>query len=144
MNQFYCYCLESNSTKRTYVGATKNTTRRLRQHNGIIKGGSKYCRKDRPWKIMIKVIGFMNYVQSLQFEWAWKNQTKYIKKKDYDFKNVIEKRLFALKVLLNKEKWTSKSPLNNEISLLIQISNKIIMPKDFDIPKNKSIIQIDF
>lgn len=32
-----------------YVGCTTNLKRRLRQHNGEIKGGAKYTSKHRPW-----------------------------------------------------------------------------------------------
>jgi predicted GIY-YIG superfamily endonuclease len=32
-----------------YVGCTTDPARRLRQHNGEIKGGGKYTSKHRPW-----------------------------------------------------------------------------------------------
>jgi predicted GIY-YIG superfamily endonuclease len=32
-----------------YVGATTDPVRRLRQHNGEIKGGGKYTSQHRPW-----------------------------------------------------------------------------------------------
>ena len=32
-----------------YVGCTTDPLRRLRQHNGEIKGGGKYTAKHRPW-----------------------------------------------------------------------------------------------
>lgn len=34
-----------------YVGCTTDPKRRLRQHNGIIKGGGKYTSKHRPWRM---------------------------------------------------------------------------------------------
>lgn len=33
-----------------YVGCTTDPARRIRQHNGEIKGGGKYTAKHRPWE----------------------------------------------------------------------------------------------
>lgn len=35
-----------------YVGCTTDLVRRLRQHNGHIKGGAKWTAKHRPWRMM--------------------------------------------------------------------------------------------
>lgn len=37
-----------------YCGVTTNLERRLRQHNGVIKGGAKYTRSRRPCKYVYK------------------------------------------------------------------------------------------
>jgi len=39
------------SFNRTYVGSTTNPLRRLRQHNGEIKGGAKSTRGKGPWSL---------------------------------------------------------------------------------------------
>lgn len=38
---WYVYLLYSSKIKRTYIGATTDVARRLRQHNGEIKGGAR-------------------------------------------------------------------------------------------------------
>ncbi len=42
---------------RTYIGATTNPVRRLRQHNGEIKGGARSTR-GRKWQMVCYVTGF--------------------------------------------------------------------------------------
>ena len=37
-----------------YCGITTNLERRLKQHNGVIKGGAKYTRSRRPCKYIYK------------------------------------------------------------------------------------------
>lgn len=56
MKSWYVYVIRSLRTGRTYVGATVDEKRRLRQHNGEIKGGAKSTRGFRPWEV-IRVIG---------------------------------------------------------------------------------------
>lgn len=61
MKDWYVYVVQS-LEKRTgkrgsvlpgfhYVGCTTDVLRRLRQHNGEIKGGGKYTSKHRPWEL---------------------------------------------------------------------------------------------
>jgi len=47
---YYTYILEC-SDGTLYVGKTTNIEKRLRQHNGEIKGGAKYTSGRRPVKI---------------------------------------------------------------------------------------------
>ena len=102
---WYCYCLESES-KTTYIGATVNPDRRLRQHNKEIKGGAKYTGRGKGWKRICCVTGFPDERAALQFEWKWKQVSR---------KKVtgtpLERRLQALEELLNSEKTTSSSQL---------------------------------
>lgn len=64
-----CYLLQSANPRYTYFGYTNNLEHRLRQHNGIIKGGAKYTSKYRPWKVVCYVSGFPDRRTALQFEW---------------------------------------------------------------------------
>jgi structure-specific endonuclease subunit SLX1 len=58
----------------TYIGATMDKDRRLKQHNGILKGGAKATHK-RPngWYRVCYVQGFPSWEVALSFEWHWKH-----------------------------------------------------------------------
>jgi structure-specific endonuclease subunit SLX1 len=105
MNNYYVYLLESTNGS-TYVGATINLDRRLRQHNGVIKGGAKrttgIVHKGESWIRYCYVSGFPDWKSALQFEWRWKQLTRKIKSK----KSPIEKRIQALNQLLSFKKST--------------------------------------
>ena len=42
MNNYFVYILTNSTSNKTYVGMTNDLAHRIRQHNGIIKGGAKY------------------------------------------------------------------------------------------------------
>lgn len=73
MHSYVCYCLQSVSTNKTYVGVTNNLQRRLRQHNGELKGGAKYTSVGGPWTLAMLVGPFGTYQHALHFEWHWKH-----------------------------------------------------------------------
>ncbi len=57
--QTWCvYVLQSRKDGRTYVGVSRNWQRRLRQHNGSLRGGAKATRRSRPWVVLHVVDGF--------------------------------------------------------------------------------------
>ena len=58
----------------TYAGVSPDPIRRLRQHNGEIKGGAKYpLSKGSGWEHACIISGFETKIQSMQFEWAVKH-----------------------------------------------------------------------
>ena len=57
---YICYFLQSDADAtclRTYVGITNNSKRRLRQHNGEIKGGARSTRSMRPVRYFLTIRG---------------------------------------------------------------------------------------
>ena len=98
----------------TYVGATVDLDRRLRQHNKEIKGGAHATgmkvAKGETWERAAHISGFPNWQAALQFEWRWKQISR-----KYSIKmNPLERRINALKDLLALERPTSKALLYSE------------------------------
>lgn len=84
----YVYLLYSEIYNRTYIGFTTNIAKRIRQHNGFIKGGAKATQKYRPWYVVLFISGFENKHDCLSFEYIWKHKAigltgriKYLDKK---------------------------------------------------------------
>ena len=106
--KYYVYLLECNDGS-TYVGATVDLEHRLRQHNCEIKGGavatSRRVKKGYMWKRVCHVTGFPTWSSALQFEWAWKYQSRKLSSK----MKPIERRQIALDNLLALERPTSKA-----------------------------------
>lgn len=112
---FFVYLLLSIPNRNsTYVGATVDLDRRLRQHNRQIKGGahatSIKVSNGETWIRAIHVEGFPDWQSALQFEWRWKQLTRKIT----TFKNPLERRINALKQLLALDRPTTKAKLYSE------------------------------
>lgn len=107
-SEFYVYLLES-SNKSTYVGATVNLDRRLRQHNKELVGGavatSIKVKKGEIWRRHCFISGFPSWQSALQFEWRWKQ----ISRKLPSNMIPLERRMKALDMLLNLDRSTSKA-----------------------------------
>lgn len=106
--QFFVYLLES-TNKNTYVGATIDVNRRLRQHNKEIKGGAHATGakvdKGETWTRVCYVSGFPTWQSALQFEWRWKQLSRKLPQK----MKPVERRMEALRQLLALEQSTSKA-----------------------------------
>lgn len=100
----YVYLLTSSDQKATYVGATVDLSRRLRQHNRVIKGGAK-ATACGTWERVCFVCGFPDWSSALQFEWRWKRLTRIQSTKLAP----LERRSKALALLLALDRSTSKA-----------------------------------
>ena len=93
----------------TYVGATKNVDKRLRQHNGEISGGARATTSKvtngELWQRAVYVSGFPDWSAALQFEWRWKQLSRKISLQ----KLPLERRMESLKKLLELKQSTSKA-----------------------------------
>lgn len=109
----FVYLLVSSSGA-TYVGATVDLDRRLRQHNKEITGGAHATgakvAQGEIWVRAAHVSGFPDWQATLQFEWRWKHISRKYPAKMYP----LERRMKALKELLSLERPTSKAKAYSE------------------------------
>ena len=117
---FFVYLLESTSNA-TYVGATVDLERRLRQHNKELVGGahatSAKVAKGETWERVCHVSGFPDWPAALQFEWRWKQLSRKLPPKLFP----LERRMMALRTLLSLERPTSKAIAYTEWSTPPQV-----------------------
>jgi structure-specific endonuclease subunit SLX1 len=111
----YVYLLLATPLRQvTYVGATVDLDRRLRQHNKEIKGGAvatgTRVAKGDVWIRAAHVTGFPDWQSALQFEWRWKQITRKLPVK----MKPLERRMNALKQLLELERPTTKAKAYSE------------------------------
>ncbi|XP_073310818.1 structure-specific endonuclease subunit slx1 [Primulina huaijiensis] len=73
--------LSSKPPVKTYVGVTNNFSRRLKQHNGELKGGAKASRAGRPWICACLIQGFRNKSTACKVESKWKSFSRKVTRK---------------------------------------------------------------
>ena len=104
----FVYLLHSTKNA-TYVGATINLEKRLRQHNKEIKGGARATsirvENGEKWERACYIEGFPDWQAALQFEWRWKQLSRKLSPALFPLK----RRMIALKELLALESSTSKA-----------------------------------
>ena len=104
MSGYYCYMLFT-SKNQTYIGATVDVNRRLRQHNKEISGGAHATAirvgQGLTWSRSCYVV-LPDWKSALQFEWRWKQLGRI----RFKHLNPIDRRLYSLKYLLSLEKPT--------------------------------------
>ena len=109
--EFFVYLLESSCKRATYVGATVNLERRLRQHNKEISGGAHATgvkvARGQTWRRACHVTGFPTWQAALQFEWRFKQLTR--REPSSATQTPLERRKSALQKLLELKQSTSKA-----------------------------------
>ena len=125
--EWSCYIIENSGY--TYVGVSNNVEKRLRAHNGEIKGGAKYTTGKGPgWKHICLIHGFPTKIESMQFEWA----LKHVKPRNA---GGMINRIKKLKTLFFKTKWTSKAPYAATCPLTLEWIDRSYRPEEYLLPK---------
>ncbi|GMN53679.1 hypothetical protein TIFTF001_022821 [Ficus carica] len=77
---------------KTYVGVTTSFSRRMKQHNGELKGGAKATRSGRPWICACLIEGFKDQSEASEFEAKWKSFSRKLprKKKNENTENQVK------------------------------------------------------
>lgn len=113
---YFVYFIQSTNGS-TYIGATVDLDKRIRQHNKEIKGGANATsikvQQGEIWSYICYVENFPDWNEALKFEWRWKQISRQIQK-NKPTQKPIERRMEALNILLNLNKPTSKAKLYSE------------------------------
>ena len=126
----YVYLLVATNGN-TYVGATVDLERRLRQHNKEIKGGAHATgmkvEQGEVWVRAAHVSGFPDWQAALQFEWRWKQLSRKLPVSLLP----LERRMKALKQLLELERPTTKAIAYTEWSSPPEVHLEIDEAKNY-------------
>ncbi len=138
----------------TYVGVTPSIRRRLRQHNGIIKGGARYTTNIKSrypqyeWQCVCYTVGFQTTRQCLQAEWAnkgnslarkwrtrhklssWFNDGRKAKAFIDRSENKITWRLKTYLAVLNMPQWSKAAPVSSTVPLRVQWWQPQFQPRE--------------
>jgi predicted GIY-YIG superfamily endonuclease len=121
MTKYYCYWIVSGRS--SYIGATVDPVKRLKQHCGVYVGGARRT-KGKLWSYKCVISGFRTWKEALMFEWAAKFYSKNCRG--------METRQNALENLMKRERWTSNSPLASEVLLTVEYN-----PTQYGMPPDK-------
>jgi structure-specific endonuclease subunit SLX1 len=114
--QYFVYLLEALSKRATYVGATTDPVRRLRQHNKELVGGAHATGMrvacGDSWRMVCHISEFPTWNAALQFEWRFKQLTRKLKNTAEGSASKLtplESRIAALDQLLAMDRPTTKA-----------------------------------
>ncbi len=124
---YLCYTITHEYTA-TYVGITNHFENRIKQHNGMIKGGAKATRRYDDWKLAFYVTGFETKNEVLSFEWHMHHPEGRRRKRSADYKGFLG-RVRALCDILVMEKFAEIAP---RLKCYITSETKEILEKSID------------
>ena len=144
---WYCYIIKSsdiNHKNLSYNGSTNNIVRRIRQHNGEIKGGAVRTQNGRKWIFYAVLKGLPNHKNALSCEWRIRYPDNK-RNKENRYKGV-NGRIVGLNEVLQLEKWTNPCVnMNRDMKLELYIVREYVKFIEIDkTPKNIKIIIVDF
>jgi predicted GIY-YIG superfamily endonuclease len=131
--------------KHTYIGATLDLNRRLRQHNGEIVGGAKATAKKKgQWERVLAIHGFPDQRSALKFEWRWKRNARYKR-------GPCAKLLVARDLLMKQQQQQHRllversisTPRNSKSSTSMIPVSIIGCPIEFSLPIHEVFIETD-
>jgi predicted GIY-YIG superfamily endonuclease len=97
---WYVYLLTTLDEKRTYIGASVDVQRRLRQHNGEICGGARYTsRRPGQWKVVSFLTIGHDKIRALRTEYKLKKRSKGVAQRLAKFRTVAREEGLELAVL---------------------------------------------
>lgn len=82
-----------------YIGYTNDLDKRLKQHNGLLKGGARSTKGGR-WKLLCSLTGFKSYGEALAAEWRFKHP--------YGRRGRSQFSANSLEIVLNLGRWSRK------------------------------------
>ena len=106
---YYCYWILSGQC--SYIGATVDPKRRLRQHCGVITGGARRTR-GKLWTFHCVMSGFRTWREALCMEWCFKYYSRKCRS--------VESRQIVLDNIFKMERWTSNSPPAVDVPLKVE------------------------
>lgn len=119
------YCL-SNGGTHSYVGVTHNMTRRLRQHNGEIRGGARYTtniktQTGRPWTLAFIITGLPDRGEALRLEWRLHRRLSAVSNaaRNPFGPAAIDRRAWQLQKALQMERVTASATPTAQLTLRI-------------------------
>ena len=122
VKDYIVYLLHHSIHNRTYLGITNHKERRIRQHNGELKGGAKYTtsfKGDGEWKYYMYVSN-LNKSEALSIERTAKN-----KRRGAKGTSAVDKRLYVLLPILESYPECNIEYMNKESNRETKIETKV-------------------